>query len=209
MSPEYRSVLLLVGLAAAGQAARCALLQPGDAPGGIVVLGGAGSDSASALAHRDSARAAGQPLKNGELVDLDQALAPEIARLPGVGAGLARRIVEHRQAHGSFGGLAALDQVPGVGPALLKRIGQHARFSGTASGGARIDPPRSGTQTLGLNSASVNDLALLPWIGPARAAAIVAYRESHGPFASIDSLAGVPGIGPATLAKLRPLLEIR
>ena len=63
MSPEYRSVLLLAGLAVVGQAARCVLLDPGEAPGAITVLGG--TDSASPLAHRDSSRLAGQPLRDG------------------------------------------------------------------------------------------------------------------------------------------------
>lgn len=209
MSPEYRSVLLLAGLAVAGQAARCALLDPGDAPGGVVVLGGAGSDSASALAHRDSSRAAGQPLAEGELVDLDRAPAPEIARLPGIGPDLARRIVEYRKQHGDFGGTAALDQVPGVGPGLLRRVTGHVRFSGTASPGAQFESTGSDSRPLDLNSSSANELARLPGIGPGRAAAIVAYRESHGPFASIEGLGAVAGIGSATIAKLRPWLEIR
>jgi competence protein ComEA len=206
MSPEYRSVLLLAGLAVVGQAARCALLDPGDAPGAITVLGG--TDSASPLAHRDSARRAAEPLGEGELIDLDRATAPDIARLPGIGPDLARRIVEDRKVHGSFGSLAALDALPGVGPGLLRRLEGHVFFSGPARPASGLQPAARGFK-IGLNSATANDLATLPGIGPARAAAIVAYRESHGPFASIEGLTAVPGIGPATLDKLRPSLEIR
>jgi competence protein ComEA len=207
MSPEYRSVLLLAGLAVVGQAVRCALLDPGEAPGAVTLLGGA--DSASPLAHRDSSRLAGQPLKEGELIDLDRATAPEIARLPGIGPDLARRIVDDRSAHGSFGSLTALDALPGVGPGLLRRLEGHVRFSGPMrpGGGAATGP--AGAAQVGLNSATANDLAALPGLGPGRGAAIVAYRESHGPFASIEALTAVPGIGPATVAKLRPFLEIR
>ena len=207
MSPEYRSVLLLVGLAVVGQAVRCALLDPGEAPGGISLLGN--TDSSSPLAHRDSSRLAGQPLKEGELIDLDRATAAEIARLPGIGPDLARRIVEDRAAHGSFGGLAALDALPGVGPGLLRRLDGHVRFSGLPRPAESPGQAAAGAAKIGLNSATANDLATLPGIGSGRAAAIVAYRESHGPFASIDALNGVPGIGPATVDKLRPFLEIR
>ena len=207
MSPEYRSVLLLVGLAVVGQSVRCALLDPGEAPGAITVLGSA--DSASPLAHRDSSRLAGQPLKEGELIDLDRATAPEIARLPGIGPDLARRIVEDRAARGSFGGLAALDALPGVGPGLLRRLEGHVRFSGAPRPASPPQRPAEQATKVGLNSATANDLAGLPGIGPGRAAAIVAYRESHGPFASIDALTAVTGIGPATVDKLRPFLEIR
>jgi len=209
MSPEYRSVLLLLGLAVAGQAARCALLDPGEPPGGIVLLGGPGTDSLAALAHRDSSRAAGQPLKPGEQVDLDRALAPEIARLPGVGPDLARRIVEYRKAHGDFGDMDGLDQVPGVGPGLIARVRPHVRFSGTATAHTRSRVMGSEIRTVGVNSASINELAELPGIGPSRAAAIVAYREAHGPFASIEGLTAVRGIGLATVSKLRSRLEMR
>lgn len=207
MSPEYRSVLLLAGLAVVGQAARCVLLDPGEAPGAITVLGG--SDSASPLAHRDSSRLAAQPLGDGELIDLDRAPAPEIARLPGIGPDLARRIVDDRKANGSFGGLAALDALPGVGPGLLRRLEGHVRFSGSPRLPAVPRQSAGLAGKIGLNSATANDLAVLPGIGPGRAAAIVAYRESHGPFASIEALTAVPGIGPATVDKLRSSLEIR
>ena len=206
MSPEYRSVLLLAGLAVVGQAVRCALLDPGDAPGAIAVLG---ADSASPLEHRDSSRLAGQPLEQGEQIDLDRATAPEIARLPGIGPDLARRIVEDRNAHGSFGSLVALDALPGVGPGLLKRLDGHVQFSGPIRSGVVAVAGPAGAAKVGLNSATANDLAALPGLGPGRAAAIVAYRESHGPFASIEGLTAVAGIGPATVGKLRPFLEIR
>jgi competence protein ComEA len=47
-------------------------------------------------------------------------------------------------------------------------------------------------------------LRLLPRIGPARARAIVAWRERDGPFAALDELRAVHGIGPVTVADLRP-----
>lgn len=67
-------------------------------------------------------------------VDLDVATAREIERLPGIGPGLAKRIINEREEKGPFGCLAALDRVKGVGPALLARIDSLATFS--AAGGA-------------------------------------------------------------------------
>ena len=40
-------------------------------------------------------------------------------------------------------------------------------------------------------------------IGPAKAEAIVAYREANGPFSSVEDLVLVKGIGGATLEKNR------
>ncbi len=57
-----------------------------------------------------------------------------------------------------------------------------------------------------INSAPVGALAeALPGIGPAKASAIVGYREEHGPFQAVDALIDVKGIGPVILAKLKVL----
>jgi competence protein ComEA len=53
------------------------------------------------------------------------------------------------------------------------------------------------------NSADAETLALLPGIGPARAAAIVRARRER-PFDTPDALLRVHGIGPVTLARMRP-----
>lgn len=53
-----------------------------------------------------------------------------------------------------------------------------------------------------VNTADVYELDRLPGIGPAKAQAIVTYREEHGPFQSTDQLLEVSGIGQATLEGL-------
>jgi competence protein ComEA len=58
-----------------------------------------------------------------------------------------------------------------------------------------------------INSAGASELEKLPGIGPSKAAAIIEYRNQHGPFKSVDELDNVPGIGPSTLANLRSMAE--
>jgi competence protein ComEA len=53
-----------------------------------------------------------------------------------------------------------------------------------------------------INRSNARQLETLPGIGPATAAAIVAYRDDNGAFSSIDGLLSVPGIGPAKLEGL-------
>ena len=48
----------------------------------------------------------------------------------------------------------------------------------------------------------------LPGIGPAKAKAIVLYREAHGPFKTIEELMLVKGIGTRTLEKIRVFVFI-
>ncbi|MEO0323621.1 MAG: helix-hairpin-helix domain-containing protein [Myxococcota bacterium] len=59
-------------------------------------------------------------------------------------------------------------------------------------------------ERLDVNRATAAELELLPRVGPAIAARIVAAR----PFARVDELQRVRGIGARTLEKLRPFLEV-
>jgi len=57
-----------------------------------------------------------------EPLDVNRAEAADLARLPGVGAGLAQRIVEERERRGRFDSPEALRYVLGMGPKKLAAI---------------------------------------------------------------------------------------
>jgi competence protein ComEA len=60
-----------------------------------------------------------------------------------------------------------------------------------------------------INSADAATLASeLKGVGPAKAAAIVDYRQKHGPFRTVDDLALVKGIGPKFIEKNRADLRV-
>lgn len=52
---------------------------------------------------------------------------------------------------------------------------------------------------LDINTATVEQLQAVEGVGPAKAAAIVAYRDEHGPFRSMHDVLATPGVGPKTL----------
>jgi competence protein ComEA len=62
------------------------------------------------------------PPPPAEPLDVNRADATELARLPGVGAGLAQRIVEERERRGRFDSPEALRYVLGMGPKKLAAI---------------------------------------------------------------------------------------
>ncbi|TGG95521.1 helix-hairpin-helix domain-containing protein [Natronospirillum operosum] len=76
------------------------------------------------------------------------------------------------------------------------------------------DYPEPGTNAdlvleVDINSADADTLAeRLDGVGPNRAAAIVDWRQTHGPFESPDDLLSVSGIGPATLDTIRDQIVI-
>ena len=55
-------------------------------------------------------------------VDINHATVEELARLPGVGPGLAQRIFEERERRGRFGSPDALRRVVGIGPKKLAAL---------------------------------------------------------------------------------------
>ena len=59
-----------------------------------------------------------------------------------------------------------------------------------------------------LNTATKDELVALPGIGPAKAQAIVDYRNQHGPFRSIDEIRKVKGIGEKLFQSIKPELSI-
>ncbi len=58
-----------------------------------------------------------------------------------------------------------------------------------------------------VNHASAEELTALPGVGPVLAAAIVDYREEHGPFSSLEELALVSGVGEGTLSAILAAAE--
>lgn len=60
---------------------------------------------------------------------------------------------------------------------------------------------------INLNKADETQLQTLPGIGPAKAAAIIEYRETNGPYKTIEDLKNISGIGDKTFEKLKDLIQ--
>jgi competence protein ComEA len=88
--------------------------------------------------------------------------------------------------------------VPRVGEEVLVVAGAEPASTGTA-------PP---TGPIDVNIATAADLDALPGVGPSTAAAIVAYRDQHGPFQTVDEIGEVRGIGPAKLEAIRGMVTV-
>jgi len=83
----------------------------------------------------------------GGRIELNSATASQLDELPGIGPVLARRIVEHRAAHGPFRSPEELLAVRGIGTRLLERIRPRITLSSPPRADATPDsqnaiPPR-------------------------------------------------------------------
>ena len=66
--------------------------------------------------------AATQPPTEPGPLDLNRATAQELTTLPGIGEVLAQRIVDYREAHGSFQSVEELIAVEGIGEGKLEKL---------------------------------------------------------------------------------------
>lgn len=74
----------------------------------------------------------------------------------------------------------------------------------TANGGATVQQAQ-----VNLNTADETELQTLSGIGPAKSAAIIAYRTQTGPFQTIEDLKKVSGFGEKTFERLQPLITVQ
>ena len=78
---------------------------------------------------------------------------------------------------------------------------------GSAPVMAQQEPPAQPKNTINLNTATVEQLATLPGIGPKTAERIVEYRTKSGGFKKIEELMNVKGIGEKSFLKIKPLVS--
>jgi competence protein ComEA len=105
------------------------------------------------------------------------------------------------------GSITAPAVAPTIGPASTTDAASGA--AGPHGDGSSAPSTQGQTPaTIDLNTADTTALDALPGVGPVTAAAIVAYREQHGPFTSVDQLQAIAGIGPARFAQIAPHVTV-
>src|SRR5439155_22822698 len=89
------------------------------------------------------------------------------------------------------GGATARAQLDLVNLAAPLADGEQVLVPGRGAGAGQPAPPGgapSPTAPVDLNSATAEQLDVLPGVGPVTAQKIVDYRQAHGPFRSVDDL---------------------
>ncbi len=142
-------------------------------------------------------------------VDLNNASAKELTAIPGIGVVKANAIVEYRKKIGMFTSISQLKEVKGIGPTTVEKISKYLKIDKPHLTGKIVESiSDSERNKIDINTAGVDELMKIKYIGPKKAKAIVEYREKNGPFRSIRDIMKVDGIGPKTFERIKENIEV-
>lgn len=71
-----------------------------------------------------------------------------------------------------------------------------------------INPTDAATIKIDINTATAEELSMLPGLGLELSERIIAYRQMHGPFLTVDDLTYVEGIGKNKLDSIREYITV-
>lgn len=130
-------------------------------------------------------------------VELNQADSVSLEALPGIGPGLAGRIIRYRERLGGYRSLDQLREVWGVDDSLYAFIAPRLSVDSSAS-----------FRRLKLNTDSLEVFGRHPYVGWKLGRVIINYRKQHGPFQEVEGILRTGLIAADNFRKLAPYLEV-
>jgi len=171
----------------------------------------------AAAKSKTKSSAADEPEAKSAKVNLNTADAAALEELPGIGPAHAKAIIAARP----FKSVDELEKVRGVGksrsdalkdlvtvtaaPAAAKIARAKASAAKTADDTTKDMPKLKPGEKINLNTASKEELDVLPGIGPVRAQAIIDAR----PFKTIEDIMKVKGIKEVEFGKIKDLITVK
>jgi competence protein ComEA len=173
---------------------------------------------AEATAAKPKSKSAGssEPVAKSEKLNLNTADAAALEELPGIGSARAKAIIAARP----FKSVDELASVRGVGksrsdalkdlvtvtaPAAAKTATAKVAPAKKADARTKDMPKQKAGEKVNINTASKEELDVLPGIGPVRAQAIIDGR----PFKAIEDVMKVKGIKEVEFGKIKDMITVK
>ena len=128
-------------------------------------------------------------------VDINLGDSSAFIALPGIGEKLARRIIHFRDMLGGFYKKEQVGETFGLADSVFQKIRPFLLLN---------DPS---IKQLNINTATIDELKLHPYIRFALARVIVEYRSRHGNFSSVTDLKKIMAITDEVFNKIQPYLK--
>ncbi|RYF82997.1 MAG: helix-hairpin-helix domain-containing protein, partial [Chitinophagaceae bacterium] len=126
-------------------------------------------------------------------IDINAADSNAFIALPGIGSKLSQRIINFRNRLGGFYDVEQVKETFGLHDSVFQKIKPMLQVDG-------------GVKRININTATLEELKMHPYIKYHLANAMVQYRQQHGNFSTVDDLRRIMIVTDEIFKKLRPYL---
>ncbi|HUR66644.1 MAG TPA: helix-hairpin-helix domain-containing protein [Chitinophagaceae bacterium] len=130
------------------------------------------------------------------LIDINTADTTAFISLPGIGSKLSVRIVNFRDKLGGFYSVDQVGETFGLPDSTFQKIKPYLKLDNTS------------IRKININTATIDDLKVHPYIKYALANPIIAYRNEHGAFTNIEEIKKIMTITDEIYSKISPYLTL-
>lgn len=134
--------------------------------------------------------------KNYHIIDINTADTTEYSSLPGIGAALARRIVNFREKLGGFYRVEQVGETYGVPDSTFQKIKPYLQINNPV------------LKKLNINTASFEILSAHPYIKYTMAKNILSFKKQHGNFNKTEELQKIMNISPGDYEKIKYYITV-
>lgn len=131
------------------------------------------------------------------VIDINNADTSVLIALPGIGSKLAQRIINFRDKLGGFYAVQQVTETFGLPDSTFQKIKTRLAINGKT------------VKQININTASLDELKVHPYIRYTIANAIVQYRSQHGNFTSVAVIKNIMLISDDLFNKLEPYLSVQ
>ena len=142
----------------------------------------------------DSARPLSTNTSRYSVIDINLADTIAFISLPGIGSKLAARIVNFRDKLGGFYSVDQVGETYGLPDSTFQKIKQYLKLENKS------------VKKININTSTVDELKVHPYIKYSLANPIVAYRNEHGPFTKVEDLKKVMVVTEEIFKRVAPYL---